>query len=65
MSEKIQDPITQGFPVAYINQLRKYEIPVLKKSVNLDRKVKKKFLFKTFFSLDSGFCAKVFFFCLH
>lgn len=26
-----QDPITLGFPVAYINQLRKHEIPVLRK----------------------------------
>ena len=64
---KTQDLITLGFPVAYINQLRKYEIPVLKESVNLDRKVKKKFLFNTFFFFSSFSLLRrgFFLFCLH
>ena len=70
--QKIQHPlmITFVFPIAYINQLRKYKtikIYIKTKSKKLEQKVKKKTVSfeNLFIFLVSDFCTKGFNFWLH
>ena len=63
---KIQHLVTFVFPVAYINQLRRQEIPVVRvletKSKKLEQKIKKKTVSfeNSFILLVSDFCTKGF-----